>query len=50
MATRIIERPAQLRTPSVRNALKAYPARWFGILPAGDAVAFVVASRRLLKV
>jgi exopolysaccharide biosynthesis polyprenyl glycosylphosphotransferase len=44
MATRIIERPAQLRTPTVRNAPKPYSRRWIGILLASDIVLFVVAS------
>jgi exopolysaccharide biosynthesis polyprenyl glycosylphosphotransferase len=44
MATRIIERPAQLRTPTVRNAPTPYSGRWIGILLASDVVLFVVAS------
>lgn len=44
MATRIIERPAQLRTPTVRNAPKPYSGRWIGILLASDVVLFAVAS------
>jgi exopolysaccharide biosynthesis polyprenyl glycosylphosphotransferase len=44
MATRIIERPAQLRTPTVRNAPKPYSRRWIGILLASDVMLFVVAS------
>jgi exopolysaccharide biosynthesis polyprenyl glycosylphosphotransferase len=44
MATRIIERPAQLRTPTVRNAPTPYSRRWIGILLASDVALFVVAS------